>query len=69
MAAGVAEWGWGAQLVLGLSSVTGVVTAVAAGVIAVTALVKGERSIVLLGPLLFGMSCAAFVLGEFRALT
>lgn len=58
-------WGWGARLALGLSSAGAVAAAIAAGVLAVTALVKGERSIVLLGPLLFGAFWVLFVLGEF----
>ena len=63
--AGIVDWGWGARLALGLSSTAGVATAISAGVLAVTAVVKGERSIVLLGPLLFGAFWVMFVLGEF----
>jgi hypothetical protein len=64
VAAGVPDWGWGARLALGLSSLVGVVTAVVAGCMAVWAIVKGERSIVVLGPLLFGALCLVFLLGE-----
>jgi len=39
--------------------------AISARVAAVIAVVKGERSIILLGPLLFGAFWAMFVLGEF----
>ena len=63
--AGVTDWGWGARLALGLSSAAGIATAISAGVLAVTAVVKGERSLVLLGPLLFGAFWVMFVLGEF----
>lgn len=63
--AGITEWGWGARLALGLSAAAGVATAIAAGVIAVIAVVKGERSILLLGPLLFAAFWVMFVLGEF----
>ncbi len=51
---GITESGWGARLALGLSGATGVATAISAGVIAVIAIVKGERSLLLLVPLLFG---------------
>ncbi len=64
-AAGVTDWGWGARLALGLSSAAGVATAISAGVLAVTAVVRGERSIIVLGPLLFGAFWVMFVLGEF----
>ncbi|MBM2823442.1 MAG: hypothetical protein HW413_2188 [Thermoleophilia bacterium] len=50
----ITEWGWGAGLALWLSGAAAVATAIAAGVMAVVAVVKGERSILLLGPLLFG---------------
>ncbi len=63
--AGVTDWGWGARLAVGLSSAAAVAAAISAGVIAVTAVVKGERSIVLIGPLLFGAFWVMFVLGEF----
>ena len=63
--AGVPDWGWGARLALGLSGAAGAATAISAGVIAVIAIVKGERSIVLLGPLVFAAFWVMFVLGEF----
>ena len=50
---------------LAVMVVAGVATAIAAGVLAVTAAVKGERSIVLLAPLLVGAFWVMFVLGEF----
>ncbi len=62
---GTADWGWGVRLALGLSGTAAVATALAAGVIAVIAIVKGERSLVLLVPLLFGAFWVIFVLGEF----
>jgi len=46
-----------------LSSAAGVLTAIVAGGIAVTALAQGERSIIVLGPLLFGTVCLLFVAG------
>ncbi len=62
---GITDWGWGARLAVGISSLAGVATALAAGVIAAVAVVKGERSLVLLVPLLFGAFWVMFVLGEF----
>ncbi len=63
---GVTDWGWGARLALGLSGATAVATAISAGVVAVIAVVRREeRSLVLLGPLLFGAFWVMFVLGEF----
>jgi hypothetical protein len=62
---GITDRGWGANLALGLSGAAAVATALAAGVIAGIAVVKGERSILLLGPLLFGAFWVMFVLGEF----
>ena len=64
-AAVITDAGWGARLALGLSGALAVAIALAAGVIAVIAVVKGERSILLLGPLLFGAFWVMFVLGEF----
>jgi hypothetical protein len=61
----ITDPGWGASLALGLSGAVAVATALAAGVIAVIAIVKGERSLLLLGPLLFGAFWVMFVLGEF----
>jgi len=63
VAAGTADLGWAALLVLALSSAAGVLTAIVAGGIAVTALTQGERSIIVLGPLLFGFVCLLFVAG------
>jgi len=60
---GTADLGWAAFLVLVLSSAAGVLTAIVAGGIAVTALAQGERSIIVLGPLLFGTVCLLFVAG------
>ena len=60
-----ALWGWGARLALGVTGAAAVATALAAGVIAVIAIVKGERSLLLLAPLLFGAFWVIFVLGEF----
>jgi hypothetical protein len=61
--AGAADLGWAAFLVLALSSAAGVLTAIVAGGIAVRAVTQGERSIVILGPLLFGSVCLLFVAG------
>ena len=63
VAAGVPELGWGALIALALSSSAGVLAAIVAGGVAVAAVVRGERSIVVLGPLLFGSTCLRFVLG------
>jgi hypothetical protein len=62
--AGVPERGWGAQLALGLTGLLAVATAIVAGGIAVRAILHGERSIVLLAPLLFGGVCLIFLVGE-----
>ena len=65
-AAGLTDWGWGARLALGLVGGASVATAISAGVVAVIAVVRSrERSIVLLGPLLFGAFWVMFVIGEF----
>jgi len=56
---------WVGELALGLSGSNVVAVAISARVTAVIAVVKGERSIILLGPLLFGAFWAMFVLGEF----
>ena len=63
VAAGVPGWGWAAETALVLASLIGLLAAVAAGTLAVGATVRGERSIVVLGPLLFGAFCVAFLLG------
>jgi len=60
----VQDRGWAAQLALGLPGFLAVVTAVVAGGIAVRAILHGERSIVLLAPLLFGGVCLVFLVGE-----
>ncbi len=62
--AGVPDWGWGARLAVGLSGATGVAAAIVAGVLAVTAFVRGERSVVLIPPVLFGAFWLMFVVGE-----
>jgi hypothetical protein len=54
---GAADLGWGALLMLALSSAAGVLTGIVAGGVAVAALAKGERSIIVLGPLVFGTVC------------
>ena len=60
---GVADLGWAAFLVLVLSSLAGVLAAIVAGGMAVRAVAQGERSIIILGPLLFGGVCLMFVVG------
>ena len=57
----------GALLVLVLSSAAGVLTGIVAGGVAVAALAKGERSIIVLGPLVFGTVCLVFAVGLFFA--
>jgi len=61
--AGAPDLGWGALLALALSSLAGVLVAIGAGVVAIAAVFRGERSIVVLGPVLFGSTCFFFVLG------
>jgi hypothetical protein len=63
-AAGVPDKGWGVRLALGLTGLFAVATAVVAGGIAVRAIRYGERSVVLLAPLLFGGVCLIFLVGE-----
>ena len=63
VAAGAADLGWAAFVALVLASALGVVGAIVAGVVAVTAIARGERSIVVLGPLVFGTVCFVFVVG------
>jgi hypothetical protein len=60
---GAPDLGWAAFLVLVLSSAAGVLMAIVAGGIAVTALKQGDQSIIVLGPLLFGTVCLLFVAG------
>jgi hypothetical protein len=62
---GAADLGWGALLMLALSSAAGVLTGIVAGGVAVAALAKGERSIIVLGPLVFGTVCLVFAVGVF----
>jgi len=62
---GAADLGWGALLLLVLSSAAGVLTGIVAGGVAVAAVAKGERSIVVLGPMLFGTVCLVFLVGVF----
>lgn len=57
------EWGVAATGVLVIFALAGVLTAIVAGAIALRAVAKGERSIVVLGPLLFGSYCLLFLLG------
>ena len=65
--AGAADLGWAALLVLVLSSAAGVLTGIVAGGVAVAAVAKGERSIVVLGPMVFGTVCLVFAVGVFVA--
>ena len=64
--ANASDWGWGARLALILAGLAGVATALSAGIVSIVAVVRrGERSIVLLAPILLGAFWAMFVLGEF----
>ncbi len=64
VAAGAPDLGWAAFLALVLSSAAGVLIGIVAGIIALTAaLTQGERSIIVLGPLVFGAVCLFFVAG------
>lgn len=63
VAAGAPGLGWGALLALGLSAGIAVVGAIGAGIVAAASVATGERSIVVLGPLLFGSVCFLFVVG------
>jgi hypothetical protein len=63
VAAGVPDLGRGALLALVLSTSAGVLAGIVAGAIAIAAIARGERSIVVLGPLLFGSTCFFFVVG------
>jgi hypothetical protein len=63
VAAGAADLGWAVYLPLVLASAAGVVAAIVAGGMAVTAVARGERSIIVLGPLLFGAVCLVWVVG------
>jgi hypothetical protein len=60
---GAADLGPTALALLVLSSGAGVLVAIVAGIIALSALREGERSIVIVGPLLFGVVCFLFVAG------
>lgn len=64
-ALGASDWGDGARVVLGLSGAAGMIGAIAALVLTLSALRKGDRSIVLLWPLLLGAFALMFVVGEF----
>jgi hypothetical protein len=63
--AGAPDLGWGALVALGLSGIAAVATAIVAGGIALAAFVRGERSIVVAGPFLFGAVCFVWVVGLF----
>jgi hypothetical protein len=64
-AAGAYDWPLGARLVLGISGGLSIVGALAALGLTLQALRKGDRSIVLLWPLLLGSFAVLFVVGEF----
>ncbi len=63
-AADVPDAGWAAQLALGVTGLAAVVAAAVAGGIAIRAIVLGERSVIMLGPLLFGGVSLMFLIGE-----
>jgi hypothetical protein len=63
VAAGAPDLGWPALILLVLSSAVGVLVAIVAGIIALSAVREGERSIIIAGPLLFGVVCFLFVAG------
>jgi hypothetical protein len=60
---GAPDLGWAVFVLLVLASAAGVLAAVVAGGVAVTAVVRGERSIIVLGPLLFGFVCFVWIVG------
>lgn len=64
-ALGASDCGDGARLVLGVSGGLAMLGAIVSLVFAVRALRKGDRSIVLLWPLLLGVVAVMFVVGEF----
>ncbi|HEX4747374.1 MAG TPA: hypothetical protein VFU99_10905 [Gaiellaceae bacterium] len=61
---GVPDWGWAARLTLGISGLLAAIAAASSGVAAVIALVRGERSIALVLPLLFGAFWTMLIVGE-----
>ncbi|HWQ25009.1 MAG TPA: hypothetical protein VNK94_12970 [Gaiellaceae bacterium] len=63
-AAGVPDAGGWAQLAVGLTGAAGALVAIVAGALAAVALVRGERSLLLLVPLLLGAFWAVFLVGE-----
>jgi len=63
--AGAYDWGDGARLILGVSSALGMLAAIASLVYGARALRRGDRSIVLIGPLFLGAMALVFVVGEF----
>jgi len=67
VALGVPEWSWATRLGLALVALAALGLALGAGGLAVQAIVRGERSVVVLGPLLFGAFCLVFVVGELVA--
>jgi hypothetical protein len=64
VAAGLPAWGSGATLVLALTALSAVLAGIVVGFLALGAIVEGERSLVLLGPLLFAVISLMFVVGE-----
>ena len=68
VAGGVPGWGPTAASALVLASMVGLLAALVAGGVAVTAVARGERSIVVLGPLLFAAASATFVVEVVAAL-
>lgn len=63
--AGVPDLGAPAVVALVLSSSASVLAAIAAGAMALAAVVRGERSIVVLGPLLMGSTFLVWAVGLF----
>jgi len=65
-AAGAYDWSRSVRIaVLGIPTVGMLVCSLVAGGLAVLALRKGDRSLVLLWPLLLGAAVVLFVVGEF----
>lgn len=60
----IADWGPVPQFVLGVAGLSGLAVAIAGGVEGLMAVVRGERSLVLAAPLLFGGFALLLVLGE-----
>jgi len=65
VAAGAPDLGWGALVALGVFGTAAVAIAIVAGGVAVAAIARGERSIVVAGPFLFGAVCFFWVVGLF----